>query len=267
MDRVQGNGKYSLDEQQRNEQGLKVKLTLKGYQANDPFPKLGHIYAPKVECTPILASTNCKRAEVSEISPGYLYVFNPFTIENKDVADYYGQTGLSLHATINDSGLKATSASGAKPPSASGVMGANNQTVQTDDERKDVVFAQDHAKSSSIRNFIQYSCLYEPNYFDDGSRLRLVECARHPTGNRFSHSWNSGTCHGRLQTSDNQAKSSTDSLRLRHSHACSLDCRHRHPQPSTGVPDSTSPGIRTRIWADSSPPVTKIMANLTVPCP
>lgn len=210
MDRVQGNGKYSLDEQQRNEQGLKVKLTLKGYQANDPFPKLGHIYAPNVECTPILASTNCKRAEVSEISPGYLYVFNPSTIENKDVADYYGQTGLSLHATINDSGLEATSASGAKLSSASGVMSANNQTVQTDDERKDVVFAQDHAESSSIRNIIQYSCLYKPNYFGDGSKMLLVECARHPTGNRFSHSWNSGTCHGRLQTSDNQAKSSTD---------------------------------------------------------
>ncbi len=168
VDRVQGNGKYSLDEQQRDEQGLKVKLTLKGYQANDPFPKLGHTYAPNVECTPILASTNCKRAEVGEISAGYLYVFNPSTIENKDVADYYGQTGLSLHATINDGGLEATSASGTKLPSASSVMGADNQTVQTDDERKDVVFTQDHAKPSSIRNIIQYSCLYEPNYFDDG---------------------------------------------------------------------------------------------------
>lgn len=89
------------------------------------------------------------------------------TMLTKDVADYYGQTGLSLHATVNDGGLEATSASGTKLPPASGVMGVNNQTAHTDDRRKmpSLPRIMPSPQASAIP---LSSCLYEPNHFDDG---------------------------------------------------------------------------------------------------
>ena len=167
-DQVQGNGQYTVAEQ-RNSQGLRLDLTLKDYKTNDPFPYLGHTYAPDAKCTPALASTDCTRQEVAEISTGYLYVFNPSTVDGKDVANYYGQTGLSLQSKVNDGNLSAKSLSNQSLPHASGPTDTSNQPDQSDDMWHNVIFTLgSNTIKAGISNIIQYSCMTAPNYFDDG---------------------------------------------------------------------------------------------------
>ncbi|KJY52120.1 Spy0128 family protein [Bifidobacterium mellis] len=168
MDRVQGNGQYTVAEQ-RSSQGLRLDLTLKDYETNDPFPYLGHTYARDTKCTPALASTDCTRQEVAEISTGYLYVFNPSTVGDKDVANYYGQTGLSLQSKVDDGDLSAKSLSNQSLPPASGPTDTSNQTDQSDDMWHNVIFTQGSSTiKAGISNIIQYSCMTASNYFDDG---------------------------------------------------------------------------------------------------
>ena len=168
MDRVQGNGQYTVAEQ-RSSQGLRLDLTLKDYETNDPFPYLGHTYALDAKCTPALASTDCTRQEVAEISTGYLYVFNPSTVGGKDVANYYGQTGLSLQSKVDDGNLGAKSLSNQSLPPASGPTDTSNQTDQSDDMWHNVIFTQGSSTlKAGISNIIQYSCMTASNYFDNG---------------------------------------------------------------------------------------------------
>ena len=166
-DRVQGNGKYTVAEH-RSDQGLVLDFTVEDYRTNDPFPKFGHTYATD-RCTTILASTDCSQVEVAEISTGYLYVFNPSTVQGKDVANYYGQSGLSLQSQVNDGRLGATSISGQQLPAVSDTKDVSNQADQSDDEWHNVIFAQgSETWQPGISNIIQYSCMSLPNYFDNG---------------------------------------------------------------------------------------------------
>ena len=167
-DRVQGNGQYTVAEQ-RSSQGLRLDLTLKDYETKDPFPYLGHTYAPDAKCTTALASTDCTRQEVAEISTGYLYVFNPSTVGGKAVANYYGQTGLSLQSKVDDGNLGAKSLSNQSLPPASGPTDTSNQTDQSDDMWHNVIFTQGSSTlKAGISNIIQYSCMTASNYFDNG---------------------------------------------------------------------------------------------------
>ena len=167
-DRVQGNGQYTVAEQ-RSSQGLRLDLTLKDYETKDPFPYLGHTYALDAKCTPALASTDCTRQEVAEISTGYLYVFNPSTVGGKAVANYYGQTGLSLQSKVDDGNLGAKSLSNQSLPPASGPTDTSNQADQSDDMWHNVIFALGSSTSKAgISNIIQYSCMTASNYFDNG---------------------------------------------------------------------------------------------------
>ncbi|MBI0150818.1 Spy0128 family protein [Bifidobacterium sp. M0353] len=167
-DRVQGNGQYTVAEQ-RSSQGLRLDLTLKDYETKDPFPYLGHTYALDAKCTPALASTDCTRQEVAEISTGYLYVFNPSTVGGKDVANYYNQTGLSLQSKVDDGNLSAKSLSNQSLPSATGPTDTSNQADQSDDMWHNVIFALGSSTSKAgISNIIQYSCMTASNYFDNG---------------------------------------------------------------------------------------------------
>ncbi|MBI0105394.1 SdrD B-like domain-containing protein [Bifidobacterium polysaccharolyticum] len=167
-DRVQGNGQYTVAEQ-RSSQGLRLDLTLKDYKTNDPFPYLGHTHAPGTNCTPALASTDCTRQEVAEISTGYLYVFNPSTVGGKDVANYYGQTGLSLQSKVNDGNLGAKSLSNQSLPLASDATDTSNQPDQSDDMWHNVIFTLGSETSKAgISNIIQYSCMTASNFFDNG---------------------------------------------------------------------------------------------------
>lgn len=166
-DRVQGNGKYTVAEH-RSDQGLVLDFRVDGYRTNDPFPKFGHTYASD-RCTTVLASTDCSQVEVAEISTGYLYVFNPSTVQGKDVANYYDQPGLSLQSQVNDGRLRATSISGQQLPAVSDTKDVSNQAVQSDDEWHNVIFTQASGTwKPGISNIIQYSCMSAPNYFDDG---------------------------------------------------------------------------------------------------
>ena len=166
-DRVQGNGQYKVEEH-RSDQGLVLDFTVDGYRTNGPFPKFGHTYATD-RCTTILASTDCSQVEVAEISTGYLYVFNPSTVQGKDVGNYYGQTGLSLQSQVNDGRLGATSISGQQLPTVSDPKDVSNQADQSDDQWHNVIFTQASGTwRPGISNIIQYSCMSAPNYFDDG---------------------------------------------------------------------------------------------------
>lgn len=166
-DRVQGNGKYTVAEH-RSDQGIVLDFSVDDYRTNDPFPKFGHTYASD-RCTTILASTDCSQVEVAEISTGYLYVFNPSTVQGKDVANYYDQSGLSLQSQVNDGRLRATSISGQQLPTVSDPKDVSNQAVQSDDEWHNVIFTQASGTwKPGISNIIQYSCMSAPNYFDNG---------------------------------------------------------------------------------------------------
>lgn len=166
-DRVRDNGSYTVSQTRKDDKTI-FTLTLKNYQVGNTFPLLGHTYSPGTNCSPALASSDCTEIEVGEISTGYLYVFNPTTIDGVGVADHYGESGLSLQSKVRDGGLEARSVTGQSLAAASGPEDTSNQALPDDDEWNSAMYTQGSGTSPGISNIIQYSCLSAPNYFDNG---------------------------------------------------------------------------------------------------
>lgn len=166
-DRVTHNGSYTVGQSRRTDRTV-FTLTFSNYRVGDSFPILGHTYSPSTNCTPALASSDCTRTEVGEISTGYLYIFNPTTIDGIEVADHYGESGLSMQSKVGDGGLAARSVTGQGLASASDPEDTSNQAIRNDDEWNSTVYTQGTGTGPGISNIIQYSCLNAPNYFDNG---------------------------------------------------------------------------------------------------